>query len=134
MSADKETQLAAIADKLGIGGYKRHVLICLGPNCCTEEVGNAAWDLLKKLLKEKGLLTGENACYRTRVGCLRVCCHGPQAVVYPEGTWYHDLTADRIPEFVQQHLIEGKPLEDLVYAHNPLTMPAEGQDSDPASE
>lgn len=120
MSADKNSQLANAAAKLGVGEYKRHVLICLGPNCCTEEQGNAAWELLKRLIKEKGLMEGENACYRTRVGCLRVCCHGPQAVVYPEGTWYHDLTVDRIPEFVQQHLIEGKPLEDLVYATNPL--------------
>lgn len=120
MSADKNSQLANAAAKLGVGEYQRHVLICLGPNCCTEEQGNAAWELLKRLIKEKGLMEGENACYRTRVGCLRVCCHGPQAVVYPEGTWYHDLTVDRIPEFVQQHLIEGKPLEDLVYATNPL--------------
>lgn len=123
MSTEKEELLGKIAGNLGIGAYKRHVLLCMGPKCCTEEAGNAAWELLKKLLKEKGLLDGENACYRTRVGCLRICCHGPQAVVYPEGTWYHDLTVDRIPEFVQQHLIEGKPLEDLVYAQNPL--PAE---------
>lgn len=121
MSTDKGSQLANTAAKLGVGSYKRHVLLCLGPNCCTEEQGNAAWDLLKKLLKDAGLMSGENACYRTRVGCLRVCCHGPQAVVYPEGTWYHDLTVERIPEFVQQHLVEGKPLEDLVYATNPLS-------------
>jgi len=123
MSAEQDAQLANIADKLGIGSYKRHVLLCLGPNCCTAEEGEAAWAALKRIMKEKGLTEGENACYRTRVGCLRICCQGPQAVVYPEGTWYHHLTVDRIEQFVQQHLIEGKPIEELVFAENPLSEP-----------
>lgn len=127
--SENEAQLANIAAKLGIGNYKRHVLLCVGPNCCTAEEGEAAWNVLKKELRDKGLLEGDNACYRTRVGCLRVCCQGPQAVVYPEGTWYHHLSADRIPEFVQQHLIEGKPLADLVYTTNPL--PAEEPNETP---
>ena len=41
-------------------------------------------------------------------------------VVYPEGTWYHGMTADRIPEFVRRHLIEGKPVKEWVFAHNAL--------------
>ncbi len=41
-------------------------------------------------------------------------------VVYPEGTWYHGMTADRIPEFVQRHLVEGKPVEEWIFARNPL--------------
>lgn len=41
-------------------------------------------------------------------------------VVYPEGTWYHGMTADKIPEFVRRHLIEGEPVEDWVFANNPL--------------
>jgi len=29
-------------------------------------------------------------------------------VVYPEGTWYHGMNAERIPLFVRQHLVEDK--------------------------
>ena len=47
-------------------------------------------------------------------------CHGPTMVVYPDGTWYHGMTADRIPTFVRQHLIEGRPVEEWVFANNPL--------------
>ena len=119
--SEPEDQLRAVADKLGIGSYHRHVFLCTGPKCCTPEEGTAAWEGLKQLLKEKGLLTGEKACYRTKVGCLRICCHGPTMVVYPEGTWYHGLTADRVPRFVQQHLVEGKPVEEWVFARNPLS-------------
>jgi (2Fe-2S) ferredoxin len=112
-------QLQAAAAKLGIGSYRRHVLLCTGPTCCTPEEGMAAWEALKGQIKEHGL-GGPNACYRSKVGCLRICCHGPTLVVYPEGTWYHGMTADRIPEFVRRHLIEGKPVEEWVFAHNPL--------------
>lgn len=117
--SEKE-ELQAIAAKQGIGGYHRHVFLCTGPNCCTPETGQAAWEALKALLKERGLASGPNACYRTKVGCLRICCHGPTMVVYPEGTWYHGMTAERMPQFVQQHLVEGQPIREWIFAENPL--------------
>ena len=120
MSDDVKQQLDAVAAKLGIGSYKRHVLLCTGPNCCTPDDGLKAWEALKREIKDKNLTTGERACYRTKVGCLRICCQGPTMVVYPEGTWYHGMTADRIPRFVQQHLVEGRPVEEWVFARNPL--------------
>ncbi len=118
--SDKQEQLQVVASKLGIGSYRRHVLLCTGPTCCAPEEGLAAWEALKGQLKNHDLLTGESACYRTKVGCLRICCHGPTMVVYPEGTWYAGMTAERVPQFVQQHLIEGKPVEEWVFARNPI--------------
>jgi (2Fe-2S) ferredoxin len=46
-------------------------------------------------------------------------------VVYPEGTWYHGMTADRIPRLVREHLVEGRPIEEWIFARNPL--PDEGR-------
>jgi (2Fe-2S) ferredoxin len=127
---DRKEQLQAPASKLGIGHYRRHVLLCTGPTCCTPEEGVAAWETLKGQLKEKGLLSGENACYRSKVGCLRICCHGPTMVVYPEGTWYHGMRADRIPEFVQKHLVEGQPIDEWIFARNDLREGGDGVTSD----
>jgi (2Fe-2S) ferredoxin len=121
--ADHEEELKKVAGKLGIGNYQRHVFLCTGPTCCTPETGQAAWEALKKAVKESGLGSGPNACYRTKVGCLRICCHGPTLVVYPEGTWYHGMTADRIPLLVRQHLVEGKPVREWIFADNPLGGP-----------
>jgi (2Fe-2S) ferredoxin len=118
--ADREEQLQSVAAKLGIGNYKRHVLLCVGPTCCEPEVGMAAWEALKGQIKQHSLGGGDNACYRTKVGCLRICCHGPTMLVYPEGTWYHGMTAERIPRFVQEHLVEGKPIEEWLFARNPI--------------
>jgi len=116
--------LAEVAAKLQIGSYRRHVLLCIGGACCPPEVGEAAWEALKKELKDRGLSlsSGPNACYRTKVGCLRVCQDGPIAVVYPEGTYYSGLTADRVPEFVQKHLIDHQPIESQIFARNPLSV------------
>jgi (2Fe-2S) ferredoxin len=117
---DIRDDLQEAARKIGVGSFQRHVLLCTGPSCCTPEVGHAAWEKLKQCLKETGLASGPAACCRTKVGCLRICCHGPTLVVYPEGTWYHGMTAERIPRLVQEHLIEGRPVEEWVFARNPL--------------
>jgi (2Fe-2S) ferredoxin len=123
--SDSKEELAEIARTYGVGGLKRHVFLCLGPDCCSPEVGEAAWQTLKRELKERGLSmsTGPNACYRTKASCLRICTGGPIMVVYPEGTWYSGMTADRIPLFVQQHLEKGRPVEEWIFTRNPLPNP-----------
>ena len=122
--AENLDKLADIAAKLKIGKYHRHVFLCVGEECCSAKVGEAAWEALKKELKDRdlSLAEGPTACYRTKVGCLRVCRDGPIAVVYPEGTYYAGLTADRVPEFVQRHLVDGQPVAEWVFARNPLPL------------
>jgi (2Fe-2S) ferredoxin len=116
-STTMNEELQNAVTKLGLGKHQRHVFLCTGPSCCSPETGLAAWEVLKQELKEKGLM---NVCLRTKVGCLRICCNGPTMVVYPEGTWYHGMTSERIPRFVQEHLVEGKPVAEWVFAANPL--------------
>src|SRR5436853_119541 len=118
-------ELPVVAENLLIGHYRRHVFLCVGDNCCTDEVGRAAWEALKRQLKDRGLSlsAGPSACYRTKVQCLRVCQDGPILVVYPEGTWYAGMTAERIPRFVEEHLAGGRPVEAWVFARNPLPHP-----------
>lgn len=113
-------KLGKVAEKLGIGSYRRHVLLCLGPECCSPEEGEQAWNVLKQELKNAGLVQTTNGCYRSKVGCLRVCQNGPIAVVYPEGTWYQEMTANRIPRLINEHLIQGKPITEWIFANNPL--------------
>lgn len=134
---ESREKLRDIARTMGVGEYKRHVFLCLGPDCCESKVGQEAWETLKRELKGKGLslASGPNACYRTKVGCLRICTGGPIMVVYPEGTWYCGMTADRIPRFVQEHLIEGEPVREWIFTGNPLPRSAAGStEGDSASE
>lgn len=114
--AELSEQLQKAVAKLELAKARRHVFLCLGPTCCEPREGQAAWDLLKSKLKEAGL----PECQRTKVGCLRICCNGPTMVVYPEGTWYEGMTKERIPRFVQEHLVGGKPIREWIFAEKVL--------------
>ncbi len=115
-------KLRETASQLKIGHYSRHVFLCIGESCCSKEQGELAWKALKDQLKERdlSLSTGPNACYRTKAGCLRVCTGGPILVVYPEGNWYGGMTADRIPEFIERQIVRGEPIEEWIFAKNPI--------------
>ncbi len=116
-------ELAANTEKYGIGRIRRHIFICADqtePKCAPRERTLAAWEYLKRRLAELGLSSGSDIVYRTKANCLRACALGPIAVVYPEGTWYHSAEGGVLERIIQEHLIGGIPVEEYVFAENPL--------------
>lgn len=107
------------------GRYDRHIFLCVEevkPKCAQPEETIAAWHYLKTRIAELGLAVGDGSLYRSKVGCLRICEQGPVAVVYPDGTWYRNATPEVLERILQEHIIGGKPVEEFIFARNPLTL------------
>jgi (2Fe-2S) ferredoxin len=123
MANPEQVPPEVMATSLGIGKLQRHLFVCVGPECVAPDVGEQTWEYLKKRLKQLNITGRDGPVFRTKCHCLRICTAGPIAVVYPEGTWYRNVTPENAERIVQQHLIGGQVVEDLCFARNELDPP-----------
>ncbi len=119
-SAKKERgTLEQAMAKAKVGTAKRHLFLCLGPDCCEPGEGERTWDYIKKRVKELDL-----EVMRTKTLCFRMCQDGPWLVIYPDGIWYSKVTPMRFERILQEHLLGEKPVEKWIVAQNPLIAPS----------
>ena len=98
-----------IATTIGVDVARRHIFLCCDqttPKCCDKERSLAAWDFLKRRLKELNL-SEQGGILRTKANCLRICEGGPIAVVYPEGVWYAECDQPVRESMIAAHPLEG---------------------------
>jgi NADH:ubiquinone oxidoreductase subunit F (NADH-binding)/(2Fe-2S) ferredoxin/Pyruvate/2-oxoacid:ferredoxin oxidoreductase delta subunit len=98
------------ADRLAFRD-KTYLLICGGTGCHATgslKVRDALIDeLAAKQLQEKVEVI--------ETGCNGFCAMGPLMVVHPGDIFYQKMTVEDIPHIVQDHLIDGKVVEKLLY-------------------
>ncbi|HUT97257.1 MAG TPA: NADH-quinone oxidoreductase subunit NuoF [Dehalococcoidales bacterium] len=91
------------------------ILVCNGTGC----VSGKAFEIREALEKQVAELNLKGVVVDF-TGCHGFCQQGPIAVVEPEGIFYTKVTVDDVPEIVQSHLRDGKPVARLFY-HDPIS-------------
>ena len=95
--------------------YDKHIFICTnqkaeGKACCGETSGMELVNKFKEVLRDKGL---QGKVRAQRSGCIDACGNGPALVIYPEGTYYGQVTINDVERIVEQHIQNNQKLADL---------------------
>ena len=98
---------------------RAHVLVCGGTGCKSAGSGNVI-ESFKTEIDKKGL---SEEVMVVETGCHGFCEHGPLVIIYPEGTFYCQVTPEDVAEIVESHLYKGRIVERLLY-HEPLSLEA----------
>ena len=90
---------------------RAHVLVCGGTGC-TSSGSPKIQDAFNQEIVKNGLSEEVKV---VQTGCFGLCALGPVVIVYPDGTFYSNVTVEDVAEIVSEHLLKGRVVERLVY-------------------
>jgi (2Fe-2S) ferredoxin len=95
-----------------------HLFVCCNQReaghrrgCCNPDGSDKLRELFKNEVAKRGLKPAVRA---NQSGCLDQCEYGPTVVVYPQAIWYGHVTPDDVPRIVEDTVINGRIIEELV--------------------
>jgi len=91
--------------------YRTRVLTCRGTGCAAGGSGSI-FDALQREVSRRHL---EDEVKVGITGCHGLCEMGPLVVIYPDDILYTHVTSDDVEEIVDETLVNGRPLERLLY-------------------
>jgi NADH-quinone oxidoreductase subunit F len=113
---DRLVELAPIA----AADIRYHVFVCTGKSCSAVDSA-AVRDAFERELKARQLQYGKEtkgcnpkgSVVLTECGSVGFCAIGAAVMVYPDGVWYAQVRAWDVPEIVEEHIVNGRPVERL---------------------
>jgi (2Fe-2S) ferredoxin len=104
--------------------FTHHVFVCCNRRepghsrgCCDPDGSETLRSAFKAEIKRRGLAAHVRANY---AGCLDQCELGPTVVIYPQAIWYGRVSVLDVPRIVEETIVKGTILEDLVLADEAL--------------
>ncbi len=94
---------------------KRHILVCGGTGC-TSSNSQKIIEKFEEEFKQNNISDVEIV----KTGCFGLCALGPIVIVYPEGSFYSMVKTNDVSQIVQEHIIDGKPVLNLLYKETVL--------------
>ena len=107
--------------------FTHHLFVCGNQRspghprgCCDPEGSEALRNAFKAEVKARGLgpLVRANSA-----GCLEQCEHGPCVAIYPQAIFYGGVKLTDVPRIIEETVINGRILDDLLIAHECLNNP-----------
>ena len=93
---------------------RSHVMVCGGTGCTSSNSGAIIAEF-EKQLAQKGL---DKEVKVVRTGCFGLCEAGPVVIVYPEGAFYSHVKVENVERIVDEHLIKGRIVKELLYKNS----------------
>ncbi|HOW84729.1 MAG TPA: NADH-quinone oxidoreductase subunit NuoF [Candidatus Aminicenantes bacterium] len=91
--------------------YRARLLVCAGTGC----VSCGAFEVRRALeeeIRRRGL---DKEFLVVPTGCSAFCQRGPIVIIQPDGVFYQRLKPEDAPRLIEEHLIQGRPVRDLMY-------------------
>jgi len=103
-----------------MAAFTHHIFVCCNQRsaghargCCDPDGSERLRNLFKAEVKKRGL----NPLVRAnKAGCLDQCEQGPTVVIYPEAIWYGNVQPEDVPRIIDETIIGGKVIEELLIA------------------
>ena len=91
--------------------YRTNAMICTCTNC----ISNGSLKIKESLEKQLVKFGLEDDVQVVPTGASGLCVKGPILIVQPDGIFYQLLKEEDLPHLVEEHLLKGRPVKELMY-------------------
>ena len=117
--------------------FTHHIFVCLNerpkgdPRGCCAALGSVGLHaFFKKEVERLGL---KGIVRANKAGCLDQCELGPTIVIYPQGIWYGRVRREDVDRIVEQTVVNGQIIEELLIPDDQLNTKGGRPSSDASS-